>query len=223
MATCILTGNLGNFVGGPLASLSGGSKAYLLPYYEAGVEASEVRIGPVELTLDVDSVFSQSGVPVGTYRVIVRYFHATTRRKTEWSSGFFVLAGNSDLSALITLPAPDPLLADGVLIVPVTSANSGTAFTVTAPLHNEKRLKLTLTGSPTLTLSGGTAAEVCAVQLHLIQDATGSRTVTWPGNVNFGVAGTPVLSAAAGKIDLVYLTTDDGGAAWQGALVGSGY
>lgn len=113
--------------------------------------------------------------------------------------------------------------AAGSGTIPVTSANSSTAYTVAAPTHGESRLKLTLTANCTITLSGGTAAEVCAVQLHLVQDATGSRTVTWPGNIDWGAAGAPALSTAATKTDRVYLTTDDGGASWQGALVGSGY
>lgn len=108
-------------------------------------------------------------------------------------------------------------------LIPLSSANSGTSYTVTAPTHGEQRLKLFLTGSPTITLSGGTSGEVCAVQLHLIQDATGSRTVTWPGNLDWGINGAPVLSTVTGKTDQVYLTTDDGGASWQGALVGNGY
>lgn len=107
--------------------------------------------------------------------------------------------------------------------IPLSTANSGTAYTVTASSHGEKRLKLILTGNATLSLSGGTAGEVCAIQLHLIQDATGSRTVTWPGSVDWGINGPPVLSAVTGKTDQVYLTTDDGGISWQGALIGNGY
>jgi hypothetical protein len=114
-------------------------------------------------------------------------------------------------------------VGDGSGIVPLSSANSGTAYTVTAPTRGEKRLKLNLTGNCTLTLSGGTAGEVCAVQLHLIQDATGSRTVTWPGNIQWGLNGAPTLSTVTGKTDIVYLTTDDGGSTWQGALVGNGF
>lgn len=41
--------------------------------------------------------------------------------------------------------------------------------------------------------------------IHLVvrQDATGSRTVTWDTKWDFGVAGTPVLSTVANKVDLV--------------------
>lgn len=223
MATYTLTGDLGGLVGSPLTSPNGAlPRVYLIPSGPIVVGA-EVRVGSIELTLDVNGVFTQTGVPEGAHRVMVHYYNPSSGQMVDWTSGLFLFSGNSDLAVLLSLPPFDPGADDGSLIVPVASANSGTAYNIAAPLHNERRLKLTLTGSPTVTMSGGTAAEVCSVQLHLIQDATGSRTVTWPGNLDWGVAGAPVLSIVAAKIDVVYLTTDDGGLAWQGALVGSGY
>jgi hypothetical protein len=41
--------------------------------------------------------------------------------------------------------------------------------------------------------------------LKLIQDATGTRVVTWPAEISFGTVGLPTLSTAAGKKDIVYL------------------
>jgi hypothetical protein len=107
--------------------------------------------------------------------------------------------------------------------VGLTVANSGTAYTVVAPAHLEQRVKLTLTGNCTLTLTGGTSGEVCAVQLHLIQDGTGSRTVTWPGTVDWGAAGAPLLSTTAGKTDHIYLSTENAGVSWFAVLTGIGY
>jgi hypothetical protein len=47
----------------------------------------------------------------------------------------------------------------------------------------------------------------------IVQDATGSRTVTWPANVKWPNGGTaPTLSTAANSIDIVaflYNSTDD--------------
>lgn len=222
MTTYTLTGTIDDLVGAVLTSPTGApARAYLMPYTPAVIEGATVRVGGLELAV-TSGVFTQAGVPAGVYALRVRYYDEPARQMRDWTSNYFVVSSSADVSALITTPVfPDG--TDGDLIVPVTSANSGTAYTVTAPTHNERRLKLTLTGNATLTCSGGTTGEVCAVQLHLIQDATGSRTVTWPGNVDWGVAGAPVLSTTAGKIDMVYLTTDDGGSSWQGALVGNGY
>jgi hypothetical protein len=45
--------------------------------------------------------------------------------------------------------------------------------------------------------------------LAITQDATGSRTVTWPASFNWGFAGTPTLSTAAGKTDIVSIYCRD--------------
>jgi hypothetical protein len=41
--------------------------------------------------------------------------------------------------------------------------------------------------------------------LEVLQDATGSRTLSWPSNYDFGAAGAPVLSTGANKRDIVSL------------------
>lgn len=41
--------------------------------------------------------------------------------------------------------------------------------------------------------------------LEVLQDATGSRTLSWPSNYDFGAAGAPVLSTGANKRDIVFL------------------
>lgn len=55
------------------------------------------------------------------------------------------------------------------------------------------------------------------VTLILVQDATGSRTVTWPGSVVWigGVA--PVLQTAGGSVDVITFTTVDGGTTYFGS------
>jgi hypothetical protein len=45
--------------------------------------------------------------------------------------------------------------------------------------------------------------------LEVIQDATGSRTMTWPASFNWGSAGTPTLSTAASKVDIITLYCRD--------------
>lgn len=47
-------------------------------------------------------------------------------------------------------------------------------------------------------------AEACNLMLRLVQDGTGSRTVTWPSSVKWDNGGTaPTLSTAANAIDLI--------------------
>lgn len=44
-----------------------------------------------------------------------------------------------------------------------------------------------------------------AYVLEVIQDATGGRTLSWPGNFEFGAAGVPVLSTGANKRDIIFI------------------
>lgn len=54
-------------------------------------------------------------------------------------------------------------------------------------------------GTPTNPVEGRTYT------LQIIQDGTGSRTITDWGVIDFGAAGNPILSTAAGSIDFIYL------------------
>lgn len=82
--------------------------------------------------------------------------------------------------------------------------NSGTAKTV--DWSDYRVAKLTLTGNCTLTFTAPAAHSM--VLLKLYQDATGSRTVTWPAAVKWAGAVAPTLSSGAGDIDIVSLYYD---------------
>lgn len=137
-------------------------------------------------------------------------------------------AAGDPLEAVLTGPDATPTWIDSIEFQEATAvkslyANSGSAYTVQAPAHGEVRLNLNLTANCALSLAGGTSGEACSVQLHLVQDPTGGRTVTWPSNIDWGGSGAPVLASTAGQTDRVYLTTDDGGVSWFGSLIGNGY
>jgi hypothetical protein len=86
----------------------------------------------------------------------------------------------------------------------VDDGNSSTAATIdwtAGPFH-----KLTLTGNCALTLTAPTG--VCRVQLKLVQDATGSRTVTWPATVYWPNGTAPTLTTTASAADIVSLYWD---------------
>jgi hypothetical protein len=61
------------------------------------------------------------------------------------------------------------------------------------------------------------------LSFYLRQGTGGSKTVTWPGTVDWGNAGAPVLSTAAGRTDVVVIVTIDGGLTWAGFLLGKGF
>lgn len=131
-----------------------------------------------------------------------------------------VLAAIGKLQAQVSLRAPiaapsftSTATFQGVRET-ITVANTGTAYTVANTAASI--LDLTLTGNCVLTYpapSGGGQ-----FTLLLKQDATGSRTVTWPSTVRWAGGTSPTLTATAGRTDVVAFLSD--GAYWLGFVGG---
>ena len=81
----------------------------------------------------------------------------------------------------------------------VDNGNSGTADTIDWTAGNKQRS--TLTGNVTFTFTEPTGP--CNLIFKLIQDATGSRTVTWPADVNWPGGTAPTLTTTANATDIV--------------------
>lgn len=82
----------------------------------------------------------------------------------------------------------------------IDDGNSSTADTIdwsTGGTH-----KSTLTGNVVYTFSNPIAGR--SYTLFVIQDATGSRTVTWPGTVTWKGGAAPTLTATVNKTDICY-------------------
>ncbi len=79
------------------------------------------------------------------------------------------------------------------------AGNSGTSKEI--DWVNGETQKLTLTGNVTLTFTNVTAGAY--LTLWLVQDGTGSRTVTWPSGTAHQFGSAPVLTTTASAIDLV--------------------
>jgi hypothetical protein len=101
------------------------------------------------------------------------------------------------------------------------AGSSGAAIAL--DLVNGNVQKLTLTANCTITLTSPAVGAMRSLTLLAFQDATGSRTITWPGSVSWGNAGAPVLTTTASKMDIISLFTVDGGTTWYGALGAKGY
>lgn len=82
----------------------------------------------------------------------------------------------------------------------IDNGNSGAADTINWTAGNKQ--KSTLTGNCTFTFSPEPSGP-CNLVLKLIQDGTGSRTVTWPGDVKWPSGTAPTLSTGAGDIDII--------------------
>lgn len=139
----------------------------------------------------------------------------------------------SDIVATGVRDATTALHGDGVWRVPAggggpavasvhTISSSGAALTLDAAAAQGSIKVVTLTANCVFTLTGAVAGQRTAMEVALIQDGTGSRTVTWPGSVQW-FGGTPVLLTAAGSVDRFLLTSYNGGSVWYGEPLGRGY
>jgi hypothetical protein len=106
-----------------------------------------------------------------------------------------------------------------------TIGNIGASQTLTAGGENGTAKLVTLTAATcTLTFGvGGNGGEIRTLELVITQDATGSRTITWPASVKWASGTPPVLSTVGGSIDRVVCTTYNGGTTWYCDLIGKAY
>jgi len=101
------------------------------------------------------------------------------------------------------------------------AGNSGASINLNVANGNVQ--KVTLTANTTVTLTSPASGVMCSLTLLVFQDATGSRTITWPASVKWGNAGAPTLTLTASKMDIISLFTVDGGTNWYGALGAKGF
>jgi trimeric autotransporter adhesin len=100
----------------------------------------------------------------------------------------------------------------------VATANTSTAYTI--DLAGGSVQILTLTGNCTYTFPTPVAGK--SFILVQKQDATGSRTVTWPASVDWPSATAPTLTATALRADKFVFTAIDS-SNWLGSVAGQNY
>jgi hypothetical protein len=82
--------------------------------------------------------------------------------------------------------------------------------------------KVTIAGNRTLTVSNPVVGMTYC--LGVIQDATGSRTMTWPASFDWGTTGAPTLTTTASKRDRIALfCTDAATPKFDAFLSGKGF
>ena len=84
-------------------------------------------------------------------------------------------------------------------VIPTLVATYGS--TTNFDLGQSNNYQVTLAGNPTLTLSNVAAGQ--RFTLNLIQDGTGSRTVTWFSGITWAGGSAPTLQTSAGAIDTI--------------------
>ena len=78
--------------------------------------------------------------------------------------------------------------------------------TVAVDFNKSQNHVVTLAGNRTLTFSNPQAGS--RYLLKITQDATGSRTITWPSTVKWAGGSAPTLTATAAKTDLIEFLFD---------------
>jgi hypothetical protein len=94
--------------------------------------------------------------------------------------------------------------------------NTGTAATIN--LANGNFVTATLTGNCTFTFTTSIGTGSQSFSLFLTNDATPSRTITWPASVRWPGGSVPVRTETANKTDVYSFFTFDNGTTWYGTL-----
>ena len=107
----------------------------------------------------------------------------------------------------------------------IKTSPASAAGTLTLDITNGNHFTTTLTENvTTLTISNPTATgTLCAIELWIKQDVTGSWTFTWPAAVKWAGGTAPTVTATASRTDVYVLQTVDGGTTWIGSVVGQNF
>jgi hypothetical protein len=108
---------------------------------------------------------------------------------------------NPDLIPITTID--NDLGITGTLYADTTSSSITTdtyASTITFNLRTSNWHQVVLTGNPTLALSNVQVGQQFTISL--VQDGTGSRTVTWFSGIKWAGGSAPTLTTTANKADV---------------------
>jgi hypothetical protein len=130
--------------------------------------------------------------------------------------GRFGAGGGLTIAAPATTTLPALVAAGGAATTPVVVTFSATAMAVNCALSNVFTTTFTANVTVAPTLSNPSDGQT--INWFVTQDATGSRTMTWPTSFKWpgGTAG--VLSTAANAVDLVVATYRSGTGFWYATL-----
>ena len=145
-------------------------------------------------TLDNDGDALAEGALYWNTTEDVMYVYASSVW-TLWSGNYLLLSGGTMLGDIRFKTSTFDENDEG---------NSSTAVTIDWTLGN--KAKVTMTGNATLTFTA--PAGETNLLLRIVQDATGSRTITWPAAVLWPAGAAPTLTTTANAIDIVTLYYD---------------
>jgi hypothetical protein len=178
------------------------SAADKLPYFTGSGAAALADLTSVARTLlaqTTQTLMRTTGLGLGT---IATDDEATAAQIQAGTAGKAVAADK-----LVAAAAPQTL-TDGATV----------AWDLSAGFN----AKVTIAGNRTLTVSNPAAGMTYC--LGVLQDATGSRTMTWPASFDWGTTGAPTLTTTASKRDRITLfCTDAATPKFDAFLSGKGF
>lgn len=180
------------------------------------VELKEAVAPGTAAALDVDTddtLAADSDTVVPSQAAVKAYVDGAVAGGVTYATAAEVQAGTESAKAI----APDQLIAAAA---PQTLTDGATIAWDMAAGFNAK---VTLGGNRTLGTPTNPKAGL-TYSLAVIQDATGSRTMTWPSAFDWGTTGAPTLTTTASKRDRITLfCTDAATPKFDAFLSGKGF
>jgi hypothetical protein len=102
-----------------------------------------------------------------------------------------------------------------------SALNGAATGVVTVDFAVSRHHELLVTGNiTTLWVNNPPVSEVAgSMRVIFTQDATGSRTISWPASFKWEGASAPVLSTAANAVDILEISTSDNGTTYYAKLI----
>ena len=140
-----------------------------------------------------------AGNTAATKKFLTQTVTGTISAAPAW--GTIAVGDVPSLSALGALPVAGGTMTGALAPAVVTLSQSSGSVAVNAALGNV--FALTLTASGWTISNPSNPVDGQGIRIRLIQDGTGSRTVSWGSAYDFGGAGAPALTTVASKVDVV--------------------
>ena len=178
----------------------------------AAAIAIETKVGTGSSTAVTDSVLAGTGAGTSAWTTAPTFGGSVT------SAGLTVSGAVACADQVVGRPE----LKDYAETV---NAIGNTAASQAVDLESGNVVTATLAvATTTFTFSNPSATgKSCSFTLILSQDATGSRTVTWPASVKWAGGTAPTLTTTASRADVLTFSTVDAGTIWYGFVAGQDF